>query len=268
MSEFDNFLSNLEAYLDLEAEEGFSQLQVTPDALRYLDMANKRDQVSAKSDLNMTQKTQVRNNSQRYSGKDRGDALNEIAAQIESCKACPLHKDRIQTVPGEGPIDPDIMFVGEGPGTKEDEQGRPFVGRSGKLLTKMIQAMGYQREDVFIGNIVKCHPINEQTGRDRPPYPDERETCLPYLRKQIEIINPKVIIALGKTSVEGLLGRQIKITQFRGTWQKYAGIDLMPTYHPSFLLRQAKRKKEVWEDLKAVLRHIGRPVPGKDKPKS
>jgi len=151
-----------------------------------------------------------------------------------------------------------VMFVGEGPGADEDAQGRPFVGAAGQLLDKMIEAMGYKRGDVFIANIVKCRPPG-----NRVPLPDEMNACVPYLKAQIALIQPKIIVALGKTAVQGLLQEEVAITKFRGTWCKYEGIDLMPTYHPAFLLRSPGHKGEAWADLKAVLAKLGKEPPTK-----
>lgn len=184
--------------------------------------------------------------------------LARIAAAVAACKNCPLHRDRKQTVPGQGHPAPDIMFVGEGPGASEDEQGLAFIGRAGQLLTKMIEAMGLRREDVFISNIVKCRPPN-----NRPPEPAEMAACMPFLHQQIALLKPKVIVALGATALKGLIPGAEGITKLRGTWQVFDGIDLMPTYHPAYLLRNPPAKKEVWADLQEVLRRLGRPVPGK-----
>jgi DNA polymerase len=148
------------------------------------------------------------------------------------------------------------LFVGEAPGFAEDQKGLAFVGKAGQLLTKMIEAMGYTRDQVFIGNIIKCRPPNNRT-----PLPDEMETCMPYLRQQIEILKPKVIVAMGATAVKGLLGLQEGITKLRGTWLSFEGTEVMPTYHPAYLLRNESAKKDVWNDLKAVLKRLGRKPP-------
>lgn len=182
--------------------------------------------------------------------------LGQIAAEIAACKQCDLYKTRTKVVPGQGKATPEIMFIGEAPGADEDLQGLAFVGAAGQLLTKMIAAMGFKREEVFIGNILKCRPPGNRT-----PEPEEIEKCLPYLKRQIEILKPKVIIALGATSVRGLLGIETGITKLRGKWLCYEGVDLMPTFHPSYLLRSPSAKKDVWEDLKAVLARIGRTPP-------
>ena len=182
--------------------------------------------------------------------------LKKISSVINSCKKCSLYETRTKTVPGQGAMNPDIMFIGEAPGADEDLQGLAFVGRAGQLLTKMIEAMGYKRDEIFIGNILKCRPPG-----NRPPMPDEMEKCLPYLKEQIVLIKPKVIIALGATAVKGLLNTTTGISKLRGSWLSFEGIDLMPTYHPAYLLRNPPAKKEVWEDLKTVLERLGRTPP-------
>ena len=193
-------------------------------------------------------------------GTDAAAGLKQIAAIAVACKRCELHKARKQAVPGQGALNPEIMFVGEGPGADEDEQGLAFVGRAGQLLTKMIEAMGYTREQVFIGNVVKCRPPN-----NRPPQPEEMAACLPYLKAQIALLRPKVIVALGATAVRGLLRIETGITRLRGQWQNLDGIPVMPTYHPAYLLRNPSAKREVWDDLKAVLQRLGRTAPAVKK---
>ncbi len=176
--------------------------------------------------------------------------LSEIEKEIAECKKCPLFNTRKNYVFGEGSIDADIMFVGEAPGEEEDKQGRPFVGKAGKKLTEMIKAMGFEREDVFIANIVKCRPPGNAT-----PTPQIRRTCFPYLQKQIAIIKPKVLIALGNVAAQTLLDTKETITKRRGKFGKYQGIPVMPTYHPSYVIRNytVAVRKAVWEDLKKVL---------------
>ena len=177
--------------------------------------------------------------------------LKEIEEEISQCKKCELFKTKKNYVFGEGNINADIMFVGEAPGEEEDIQGRPFVGKAGKKLTEMIEAMGYKREDVFIGNIVKCRPPGNAT-----PTPAIRKTCFPYLQKQIAIINPKVLIALGNVAAQTLLNTKETITRLRGKFGKYQGIPVMPTFHPSYVIRNytVAVRKAVWEDLKKVLK--------------
>ncbi|HRV31355.1 MAG TPA: uracil-DNA glycosylase, partial [Kiritimatiellia bacterium] len=163
---------------------------------------------------------------------------------------------RKNTVPGQGALNPDIMFVGEGPGADEDAQGLAFVGRAGQLLTKMIAAMGYTREQVFIGNIVKCRPPN-----NRVPTPEEMAGCIPYLKQQIAIIQPKYIVCLGATAARGLVQETQGITKVRGQWREFEGIPVMLTFHPAYLLRDGSKKKYAWDDLKAVLARLGKTPP-------
>ncbi len=189
-------------------------------------------------------------------------ALSTLAAEIAVCTRCGLHAGRTNTVPGQGNPQPEILFIGEAPGKDEDEQGLAFVGRAGQLLTKMIEAMGFAREDVFIANINKCRPPD-----NRKPTREEMDTCLPFLKRQIAILKPKVIIAMGATAVEGLvtLPEGDTISKVRGQWLQFEGIPLMPTYHPAYLLRNPAMKHPVWEDLKTVLGFLGRPVPAVKK---
>lgn len=179
-----------------------------------------------------------------------------MAKKARACKRCDLHKERKQAVPGQGSPAPDILFVGEAPGADEDEQGLAFVGAAGQLLTQMITAMGYSRDEVFIANIAKCRPPG-----NRPPLPEEMAACLPYLKEQIRLLAPKVIVALGATSVKGLLNPEVTISRLRGQWQSFEGIPLMPTFHPAYLLRNPSAKHDVWADLKAVLTRLGRQPP-------
>ncbi|NKB23335.1 MAG: uracil-DNA glycosylase [Kiritimatiellae bacterium] len=187
------------------------------------------------------------------------DALEKIAKRVSACKNCPLCETRNRTVPGQGNPSSDIMFIGEGPGADEDRQGLAFVGRAGKLLTKIIDAMGYTRDQVFIGNIVKCRPPGNRT-----PLPEEMKACMPYLKEQIALLKPKAIVCLGATAVKGLFDPKIGITKLRGQWMSFEGIDTMPTYHPAYLLRNPSKKADVWADMKTVLERLGRPVPEKN----
>ena len=193
-------------------------------------------------------------------------ALRERAL---ACVKCPhLASSRKTVVFGVGSIDATLMFVGEAPGADEDEQGEPFVGKAGQLLTKIIQATGLQRADVYIGNILKCRPDTPgQSAGNRKPTADEMATCIPFLHEQIDLIRPKVLVALGATAVEGLLGKTIGITKLRGTWKTYRSIPLMPTYHPAYLLRNQamSEKRKVWEDMLAVMEKLGMPVSQKQR---
>lgn len=192
------------------------------------------------------------------SGESGPLTLDQIREEMGDCKRCKLHRGRTNIVFGEGNPHADILFIGEGPGEEEDRQARPFVGRAGKLLTKIIQdGMKLRREDVYIANIVKCRPPG-----NRDPEREEVAACRPFLNNQIRAIQPKVIVTLGRPSTSTLLGRSVQITRMRGEWQEYYGIPLMPTYHPAFVLRQytAKTRREVWEDMKKVLERIGKPL--------
>jgi uracil-DNA glycosylase family 4 len=190
---------------------------------------------------------------------DVDTALATVQAQANACVLCAdLAACRNNVVFGVGNTQTELMFVGEAPGADEDKEGEPFVGRAGQLLTKMIQAMGYKRSDVYIANILKCRPPN-----NRQPLPDEMERCLPFLRQQIALIRPKVIVCLGATAVRGLLAVETPISRMRGNWYLFEGVEVMPTFHPAYLLRNPSAKREVWQDLQAVMAKLGRKVPGK-----
>ena len=199
--------------------------------------------------------------------QEKAEALKAIdVAEVRPCVNCRLHQGRAYTVFGEGDPDADLVFVGEGPGAEEDRTGRPFVGRAGELLTKMIEAMGLGRRDVYICNLVKCRP-----PQNRAPGPDEIEACWGYLIRQLQIIAPKVIVSLGNPATQHLLDTRVGITKMRGRWQKLpligehlAGIDVMPTFHPAYLLRQytGDNRSKVWDDLQKVMAALGLKVKG------
>jgi uracil-DNA glycosylase len=197
--------------------------------------------------------------------------LQSLREQVELCTRCRLAATRTKTVFGEGDPDAEIMFIGEGPGKQEDLTGRPFVGRAGELLTRIIElGMGIPRTGVFIANLVKCRPtVDMKMERDRPPDRDELETCSTFIRRQVEIIQPRVIVALGSPSAKFLLDTTSGITSLRGTWGEFCGIPVMPTYHPSYVLRNggdaSPLRRDVWDDIKKVLLKLGRPVPVKQK---
>jgi DNA polymerase len=180
-------------------------------------------------------------------------SLEELRSAIGDCRRCKLCAGRTNLVFGVGNPNARLMFVGEGPGRDEDLQGEPFVGRAGQLLTDIIsKGMGLKREDVYIANVVKCRP-----PENRNPEPDEVAACEPFLKKQIELIHPEIIVALGKFAVQTLLRSKIPITKLRGQWHSYHGIKLMPTFHPAYLLRNPGDKKLVWEDIKKVIEALG-----------
>jgi len=181
-------------------------------------------------------------------------ALQELHQEILRCRRCQLHENKTHYVPGEGALHPDFLFVGEGPGETEDRFGRPFIGKAGQLLDKIIQKMGYRREDVFIGNIVKCRPPN-----NREPLPEEAAACLPHLQRQIDILAPRVIVCLGKVAFNHLVGIASPIGRTRGRMFHYGAIPVVPTYHPSYILHKkikeeiSQAKWEIWEDMEKAL---------------
>jgi uracil-DNA glycosylase len=191
--------------------------------------------------------------------EERQTRLTVLADAVKGCTRCVLHEARTQTVFARGNGSSGLCFIGEGPGADEDAQGFPFVGAAGQLLDKMIAAMGIERDDVYVCNIVKCRP-----PKNRTPEPEEMSACMPHLTEQLALIEPQVIVALGKTAVQGLFGTAEGITRIRGRWRLYQGrIAVMPTFHPAYLLRNPAAKREVWTDLQLVLKHMGRTVPGK-----
>src|SRR5947209_825172 len=184
----------------------------------------------------------------------QNDSLERIRADIGDCKRCRLCERRTNIVFGDGNGKAELVFIGEGPGHDEDVQGLPFVGRAGKLLTQMIEAMGLQRRDVYICNVVKCRP-----PENRAPEKDEIAICSPFLLRQLDVIQPKVIVCLGAVALKALLGAERGITHLRGQWLEYRGTRLMPTYHPAYLLRNPSAKGDVWKDLQKVMNVLGLP---------
>jgi uracil-DNA glycosylase len=191
--------------------------------------------------------------------QDKVTALKAIREDIGDCTRCALHKGRSKIVFGVGNINADIMFVGEGPGADEDAQGEPFVGRAGQLLNNMISAMGIKREDVYIANVVKCRPPG-----NRAPEKDEADTCSPFLMRQIDVVKPKVIVALGATAAKNLLAMNDSMANLRGRWYDFRGTKLIVTFHPAYLLRDPRQKKETWKDLQMVMKFLGMKPPVKD----
>ncbi|HEY1769371.1 MAG TPA: uracil-DNA glycosylase [Chthoniobacterales bacterium] len=195
---------------------------------------------------------------------DKAQRLFALQSCVAVCTRCPhLAATRTQTVFGVGNVDAELMFIGEAPGADEDLIGEPFVGRAGQLLTKIITAMGLTRDDVYIANVLKCRPdMPPGAPGNRPPSPNEMATCLPYLTQQIEIIQPKVLVALGATAVEGLLEMRTSMGRLRGRWHSYRETPLMITYHPSYLLRNQSNteKRKVWEDMLLVMERLEHPI--------
>jgi len=233
---FEAVLDDLAQYLDYAVTEGEAVLELPPD---LADFPRGKRAVPPPAAVPETT-----------------PGLAAIARAVSACTLCRLHEGRTRTVPGQGASNPEIMFVGEAPGEEEDRSGLAFVGAAGQLLTQMIAAMGYTREAVFIGNIVKCRPPG-----NRKPQPDEMAACMPYLKRQIALLKPTVIVALGAVAVKGLFDPKETITKFRGKWQTFEGIPVMPTFHPAYLLRYPTAKKDAWDDLRAVLRRLGRTPP-------
>jgi uracil-DNA glycosylase len=183
---------------------------------------------------------------------DKPSALKAIREDIGDCTRCRLHKGRTNLVFGVGSVNADLMFIGEGPGADEDAQGEPFVGRAGQLLNNMISAMGIKREDVYIANVVKCRPPSNRT-----PEKDECDTCSPFLMRQIDVIKPKVIVALGAVAAKNLLAVNDSMANLRGRWYDFRDSKLLVTYHPAYLLRDPRQKKEAWKDLQMVMKFLG-----------
>jgi DNA polymerase len=187
---------------------------------------------------------------------DHAAALQSIRDEIGDCTRCPLHKGRNKLVFGDGDPNARLMFVGEGPGADEDAQGLPFVGRAGQLLNNMIGAMGLKREQVYIANVVKCRPPSNRT-----PEPEEANTCSPFLFRQIDVIRPEVLVALGATAATCLLGRRQPLAGLRGRVHAFRGAQLIVTYHPAYLLRDPRQKKEAWADLQIAMKELGLKLP-------
>jgi uracil-DNA glycosylase family 4 len=241
---------------------GVRNIAVAPETLRAL----------AQSPLRLNPESQVQNSlalDPRPSTLDKAVAFAALRERALACVKCVhLASSRKNVVFGVGSIDAQLMFVGEAPGADEDAQGEPFVGTAGQLLTKIISATGLSRSDVYIANILKCRPDTPgQSSGNRKPTPEEMATCIPYLHEQIDLIRPKVIVALGGTAVEGLLGKTLGITKLRGQWQTYRGTPLMPTYHPAYLLRNQSlsEKRKIWEDMLAVMEKLEMPVSEKQR---
>jgi DNA polymerase len=186
--------------------------------------------------------------------KTSTDPFEPIHREIGDCTRCPLHEQRTHVVHTEGNRKARLMFVGEAPGADEDVQSRPFVGRAGQLLTKIIEAIGLKREEVLIGNVNRCRPPG-----NRAPMPDEVAMCKPFLLREIEAVQPQVIVVLGNTATKNLLDTREGITKLRGNFQEYKGIRVMPTFHPAYLLRDPSKKRETWEDMKKVRDYLDNP---------
>lgn len=205
----------------------------------------------------------------RFAETSEIETLDGLREAAMVCRKCPhLVATRRGVVFGVGNPKAELMFVGEAPGADEDAQGEPFVGRAGQLLTKILGAMGFSRTDIYIANVLKCRPdMPAGSSGNRKPTGDEMATCLPWLERQIDLIQPKVLVALGATAMEGLLGATEPISRARGRWHEFRSIPLMPTYHPAYLLRgeRIEDKRKVWEDMMLVLEKLGRPISDKQR---
>lgn len=229
--ELSDIIASARMHLELERSLGADRLPFRPD--RVSDLRDRRRAAAAAP--------------ARASASAKAAALEELRRELAPCRRCGFGKDRTKLVFGAGRPDADLMFVGEAPGFHEDQQGIPFVGPAGQLLTKIIEAMGLTRDQVYIANIVKCRP-----PENRLPTPDEVAKCLPHLLRQIEIIRPRILVTLGNLATQTLLQTSAGITKTRGMFVERDGILFLPTFHPSYLLRNPSAKKDVWEDMKKV----------------
>ncbi len=233
------------------------------------EIRDSREEMPRVSRATLGRIPEISSGSSRLAPRDKATALNAINARVTVCTKCPhLARSRTQTVFGVGNPDAELMFIGEAPGADEDQRGEPFVGRAGQLLTRIIETMGLNRADIYIANILKCRPdMPVGTMGNRPPTPLEMQTCIDFLVEQIGIIEPKVIVALGATAVEGLLGARGTMRELRGTWRSFRDTPLMITYHPSYLLRNQapSEKRKVWEDMLAVMERLEQPISEKQR---
>lgn len=233
---------DIKAVLEFYQALGFERLPIkTVDSSQYSVVSKNQKQSAISSRIT------------NLASSEKIVALKTLREEIGDCQRCKLSKGRTNIVFGEGNVGAEVMFIGEGPGMEEDRQGRPFVGDAGQLLTKLIEKMGFKREDVYIGNIVKCRP-----PLNRDPEDDEINTCFPFIKRQIEIISPRVIVALGRISSQTLIGLKVPISKLRGRFYQYGNVPLMPTFHPAYLLRNPKDKWRVWEDAQKVLEKLKR----------
>jgi uracil-DNA glycosylase len=257
MNEYTRVLESTEQHLQALKAGGVRFLTVESETLRRLQEAPPKGQ--------KVQAAAVA----AVDGMDTVDAMAALRARACVCVKCPhLAGSRKNVVFGVGDIHASLMFVGEAPGADEDQQGEPFVGAAGQLLTRIIKTMGFEREKVYIANILKCRPDTPgKMSGNRKPTADEMKTCLPYLLEQIDLIRPKVIVALGATAIEGLLGKTDGIGRLRGRFQEFRGIPLMPTFHPAYLLRNQAltEKRKVWEDMLQVMEKLNLPITEKQR---
>ena len=272
-SDYNQLIDATIQHLEDLKSRGVRNVAVSPHTLRELSQPPQKistpTPISKTNELSLPLPGENAPASPPLDPKEKAVAFAALRERALVCVKCPhLASSRKNVVFGVGNIDAQLMFVGEAPGADEDEQGEPFVGRAGQLLTKIIQATGLSRADVYIANILKCRPDTPgQAAGNRKPTPDEMATCIPYLHEQIDLIRPKVIVALGATAVDGLLGKTVGIMKLRGNWQTYRGTPLMPTFHPAYLLRNQamSEKRKVWEDMLAVMEKLEMPVSEKQR---
>jgi DNA polymerase len=282
MSDFSQAFDYVHSTLHALRESG-ARLRVTRDALQRLQAGG---QVSASRGEVVTPMVRPAPSSQRVAESpadpevgersriapaagSKAERLATMRGPVLACTKCPnLVRSRTQVVFGVGNPEAELMFVGEAPGEDEDKQGEPFVGKAGQLLTKIIETMGLSRDTVYIGNVLKCRPdMPPGVSGNRKPELKEMQTCLPYLREQIEIIQPKVLVALGATALQGLTGQNLPVGKVRGKWLEFQGIPLMVTFHPAYLLRNqsVSEKRKVWEDMLLVLEKLGHSISEKQR---
>jgi len=252
-SELQTILGDLRRHLDWQAADGRTALSLNPKAASLPARPNAAPAAAPLGQPRAPRADAPLQSELLPAAVPQRRTLEEIRAELGDCRRCKLCSGRTNIVFGVGNPKAELVFVGEGPGADEDEQGIPFVGKAGQLLTKMIEAMGLQREQVYICNIVKCRPPN-----NRNPEPDEVAACEPFLRAQLGAIEPKVIVALGKLAAQTLLRDNTPITRLRGSWRDFGGIPLMPTFHPAYLLRNPAEKKNAWLDLRQVMKFFGK----------
>jgi len=271
MNEFDKALDLTTKSLRKLKETG-SPLRGSREALRRLGAARAKPAAAPAAAVAVSPSTPIAAPTLEVfptSGGTKAERMEQLRAAVQPCEKCPnLARTRTQTVFGVGNIDARIMFVGEAPGADEDLQGEPFVGKAGQLLTKIIETMGVKRGDVFIANVLKCRPdMPAGSTGNRRPSATEMRTCLPYLRAQIEVIKPAVLVALGSVAMEGLLGSVEPMARLRGRWHEFQGIPLMATYHPAYLLRNQAptERRKVWEDILLVMERVGLPISEKQR---
>ena len=254
--EISDLLNEITAYLKFQQNMGLNSVLIdkkkkTNIKANRIETEPKETRLSDKKIIKIADQPEIFDSGKKLT-------LDEIRSELGECTRCKLHETRNNIVFGEGNPKARLVFVGEGPGRDEDMQGRPFVGRAGKLLTKIIEAMGLTREDVFICNVVKCRPPN-----NRNPESDEVAACEPFLLKQIRSISPEIIVCLGSVATSLLLKlKQPRMGDLRGQFHEYGNSKLMITYHPAALLRNPNFKKPVWEDMKLVLKELNLPIPG------